>query len=243
MPVDIDQIKLLEKDIIDRHGNPCAQKKLLNPELERRRKKLLDKYLDKKTTKPDTLIHVIGDSHSVFFSGCESMHFHKGRRIFSGFFRARYISALTELLPIFRVFHVGPATAWQVHSPNSSTFVYEKIQKLLRVGDIPKHAKILLVFGEIDIRCHIPKAVLSGKSVEYAVNATVERFMRLPLHLKSNGYRPAVWHPSLTARNPPKSDQLLDSPLPYVGTQELRNEICDLYCAQLKKNVVLKKFQ
>ena len=203
------------------------------PELEARRVRLLAKYLGVPPILPTPILYVVGDSHSVFFGGAERIAFHKGRRVWTGFFRARYISAVTELLPVFRVFHVGPATAWQADERGSSTRAREKTDALLRSGDIPAGAHILLVFGEIDCRCHIPKAVLAGSSIEVAVSTTVERFMRLPRRLKASGYTPAVWLPTLMpifgdAGNPDDSHAL-----PVIGPQALRDEISLIYCAKL----------
>lgn len=237
--VDLEKINRLGDDILAfTAGAPGANPAKLSPELEERRYELLADHLGYAVANPINPIYVVGDSHSIFFSGAESLKFSKGRRIWSNFLRARYVCAFTELLPTFRVFHLGPTTAWQSFSPKSSTWAKEKLFKLLKCGDIPKGAQILLVFGEIDIRCHIPKAVLSGKSIEEAVNATVARFMRLPKYLLSKGYRPAIWLPSLTAKHTPDKEDLVDNPLPYIGSHELRTEICDAYCDQLKTGCV-----
>ena len=199
------------------------------PGLETRRVSLLAKYLGSQPIQPLPILHVIGDSHSMFFGGAEHIVFHKGRRVWTGFFRARYISTVTELLPVFRVFHVGPATAWQADERSSSTRAREKIDALLRSNDVPSGARILLVFGEIDCRCHIPKAVLGGSTIEMAVNATVERFMRLPQRLKADGYTPAVWLPTFT----PIANPTDGYALPVIGPQELRDKIVQTYCAKL----------
>ena len=199
------------------------------PGLEARRVSLLAKYLGSQPILPLPILHVIGDSHSMFFGGAEHIVFHKGRRVWTGFFRARYISTVTELLPVFRVFHVGPATAWQADERGSSTRAREKIDALLRSNDVPSGARILLVFGEIDCRCHIPKAVLDGSTIEAAVASTVERFMRLPQRLKTAGYTPAVWLPTFTPIANPNDGHAL----PVIGPQELRDKIVQTYCAKL----------
>ena len=234
--VDFEKIAQLEQDLRAVSKRSLAGRlNPLPPPLEERRYELLASHLGYKVLEPVSPLHVVGDSHSIFFTGANRLEPSKGRRIWSGFLRARHVGAFSDLLPVFKVFHLGPVTAWQSFSHKSSTWGREKLEKLLKCGDIPKGAQIFLVFGEIDIRCHIPKSVLSGNALEEAVKSTIERFMELPRHLKSKGYRPAVWHPSLTARHEPNEDSLPESPLPYVGSQELRNEICDLYCARLRE--------
>ncbi len=223
------EINSLESAINDRRPNPST------PGLETRRHALLARHIGFTPRLPLPVLHVIGDSHSIFFGGAEHIRFQKGRRIWTGFFRARYVSSTAELLPVFKVFHVGPATAWQADERGSSTRAREKIDALLRSRDITDAARILLVFGEIDCRCHIPKAVLAGRSIETSVNETVDRFMRLPLRLKAAGHTPSVWLPSLTpvvgdAGNPDDSHAL-----PVIGPQTLRDEITRAYCSRLSE--------
>jgi hypothetical protein len=204
--------------------------------LEERRLNILTTHLGYNPATPCPVVYVVGDSHSAFFSGAETLIFHKVYRVFTGFFRVTHINVCTELLPVFRVFHLGAATAWQAASKGSSERAYEKLNVLLRKKVIPKGATILLVFGEIDIRCHIPKAILSGKkSMEEAVNATVDRFLKLPIDLKKRGYLPAIWLPSLNAKRQPTEDIENTASLPAIGPQSLRDEITRLYCNILKE--------
>ena len=223
------EINSLENAINDHLPHPPP------PTLDMRRQALLARHIGFTPSLPLPVLHVVGDSHSIFFGGAEHIRFRKGRRIWTGFFRARYVSSTVELLPVFKVFHVGPATAWQADERGSSTCSREKIDALLRSRDIPAGARIILVFGEIDCRCHIPKAVLAGRDIETSVNETVDRFMRLPLRLKAAGRTPSVWLPSLTpvvgdAGNPEDSHAL-----PFIGPQALRDEITHAYCARLAK--------
>jgi len=211
------------------------QDRILPPALDERRHGLLARHIGFSPNLPLPVLNVVGDSHSIFFGGAECIRFRKGRRIWTGFFRARYVSSTAELLPVFKVFHVGPATAWQADERGSSTCAREKIDALLRSRDILAGSRILLVFGEIDCRCHIPKAVLAGRSAEASVNETVDRFMRLPKRLKAAGYNPSVWLPSLIpllggAGNPEDIHAL-----PVIGPQALRDEITHVYCARLSE--------
>jgi hypothetical protein len=228
------EIRELEQTILTRCGRPGAHARTLPADLETRRHALLASHLGFTPAAPLPVIHVIGDSHSAFFAGTEGIVFHPGRRVFTGFFRARYVSAFTELLPIFRVFHLGPATAWQAAEPGSSTSTLQKTRALLRCGDVPRGATVLLVFGEIDCRYHIPRAVLGGKAVADAVTTTVDRFLRLADHIRSAGRDPTLWLPTIAPILPP-SEKPEETPLPALGPQSLRDEITIRYCEELAR--------
>jgi hypothetical protein len=189
------QIGELESEIRARMGEPGAKPRKLPDDLEARRHHLLAQHLGFAPKQPVPQLQVVGDSHTAFFAGAEGLKFCPGRRVFTGLFRARYISAFTELLPVFRVFHTGASTAWSADAHRSASQTREKIEALLR-QDIPRGGSLLLVFGEIDCRWHIPKAVLGGKKVADAAGETVARFMSLPRRLAQRGYEVTVWQPS-----------------------------------------------
>lgn len=228
----LQEIRDLEQAILTRCGPPGARPRALPADLEARRQALLASHLGFSPARPLPLLHVVGDSHTAFFAGTEGIRFHTGRRVFTGFFRARYVSAFTELLPVFRVFHLGPATAWQAAQSGSSTRAREKLDALLSKSDIPRGAMVLLVFGEIDCRCHMPRAVLGGKTIPLAVEETIARFLRVADHVRAAGRVPAIWLPALVPQLPP-SENPENAPLPVIGPQSLREEITARYCEQL----------
>jgi hypothetical protein len=225
------QIAALEVDVLGRLGKPSARAQQFPPDLEARRQELLTEHLGFHPQSPLPVLHVLGDSHVAFFSGVEGLKFYSGRGVLTGFFRRRYISAFTELLPVFRVFHTGASTAWSAAAPRSASQTRQKIAVLLR-KDIPAGGSLLLVFGEIDCRSHIPKAVLGGKAIPTAAGETVARFMALPRWLAQAGYDVTVWQPSgvtVADATPPE----IYHPQPAFGTQQLRLEITRAYSEQL----------
>lgn len=227
----LQQIQVLEADILTRVGAPGVKPQKLPADLEQRRLQLLALELGFTPQQPLPLLHVVGDSHVAFFGGAEALKFHPGRCLFTGFFRRRYISAFTELLPVFRVFHTGASTAWSADALRSASYTRRKITALLR-HDIPSRGAVLLVFGEIDCRWHIPKAALAGKPVAAAVSETVARFMSLPRRLAQSGYDVTVWQPSsVIVGDPTPPDG--DHTLPIIGSQTLRLEVTRVYCEQL----------
>jgi len=192
---------------------------------------LLARHLGFTPQLPVPAVNVIGDSHVLFFCGTSTLNKVRFRRF--GFFRPDYLNRGVELLPCFRVFHVGPATAWRAFDYRSTTRSREKLESLLR-RDIGPDQPVLLSYGEIDCRCHIPRAVLTtGATVAESVDATLARFMRLPLDLQARGFRVAVWGPpAVTSQAAVKTNP--DHPLPVVGPPALRDEITRTYISQLQ---------
>lgn len=232
-PALIRKIATLQTDILQRLGHPTAAALRFPPDLQERRLELLAQHLGFVPLPPLPQLYVIGDSHAAFFSGTEGLAFFPGRKLFTGFLRRRYVSVFPELLPVFRVFHTGASTAWSADAPKSASYTRKKIAALLR-HDIPARGAILLVFGEIDCRWHLPKAVLAGKAMASAVCETITRFMSLPRRLNQSGYDVTVWQPSSVTLGDPTPLQK-DHPLPIVGPQSLRLEITRVYCEQLQQ--------
>ena len=198
--------------------------------LEERRHQLLAQHLGFAPRRPIAPVYVVGDSHTLFFSGEDGMHQVKHRRV--GLWRPRYITRGLDLLPCFRTRHLGPATAWRAFDHGSSTRGREKIDALLRY-ELKPEDRVLLSFGEIDCRCHIPKLVMTGTSVPDAVRPTIDRLLKLATHLQSRGLQVAFWGPAvITARSQTKNGH----PLPVVGTFELRSQIARAFGAALHES-------
>jgi hypothetical protein len=198
--------------------------------LEERRHQLLAQHLGFEPQRPSAPVYVVGDSHTLFFSGENGMTQVKHRRV--GFWRPRHITRGLDLLPCFETRHLGPTTAWRAFDYGSSTRAREKIDALVRSEWRPG-TRVLLSFGEIDCRCHIPKTALEGKPFERAVRETVERFFRLVMHLLSRELNVAVWGPAMVTI----ADQAFPgNPLPTVGPFALRAEVVRAYCQELKQS-------
>jgi hypothetical protein len=131
--------------------------------------------------------------------GTNGIRFYKGRSLFTGFFRLRHINVFKQLLPAFRCFHLGPSTAWNAGTKGSTTGALEKIKILLR-HDLPPGSDVLLSFGEIDCRVHLPRLVLQGKSMQAVVEATVTRLVNLGRTFHAHGCRVSFWAPPCVAR-------------------------------------------
>ncbi len=195
--------------------------------LDERRHQLLAHHLGFEPKCPVEPVYVLGDSHTLFFAGEDGMNQVKHRRV--GFWRPRYITRGLDLLPCFHTRHLGPATAWRAFDYGSSTRSREKIDALVR-HEFKPGDRVLLFFGEIDCRCHIPKIALAGNLIAPGVHKTVERFLELMKHLKSRDLQVAVWGPAMVIN----SDQtVVGNPLPTIGSYELRATVIQAYCHEL----------
>ena len=177
---------------------------------------------------PEEVITCIGDSHTVFFAGAERLGFLRHRRM--GWLRGNWINRGLDLLPCFRTFHLGPATAWKCADLGSSTMTREKLDRVLD-KDVPPGSRVLLSFGEIDCRVHMSKRVMAGEDPSVVTRETAERFMRLPLHVRARGFRPVVWGPAQAIPN----DESVVISFPVVGDWKLRREVTHAYNRELRR--------
>lgn len=100
-----------------------------------------------------------GDSHSQFWSGYNNLSSEKS--IFAG----------VDLL------HVGPATAYGLSKPGTSTRAIEKITDHLDRRR-EEYGCLLLSFGEIDCRVHIVRnAIKNGTSLDVEVAKVVNKYL------------------------------------------------------------------
>lgn len=203
--------------------------------LDERRHQLLAHHLGFEPSRPIEPVYVLGDSHTLFFAGEDGLNQVKHRRV--GFWRPRYIMRGLDLLPCFRTRHLGPATAWRACDYGSSTRAREKIDALLR-HELKPGNRVLLSFGEIDCRCHIPKRVLAGEPIDVTVRETIARFLPLVRHLQARNLQVAVWGPAMITIAATIGTQ---NPLPTVGSFELRAEVTRHYVAELNQACEVSK--
>ncbi len=190
--------------------------------------RLLEHHLGRPPRRPLRAVHCVGDSHTLFFAGAE--RFHLTREVKIGVFRKRWINRGPDLLPCFRTWHLGPATAFRAAFPRSTSRSLEKIRKLLKTS-IPPGSTVLLCFGEIDCRVHLPRLVKEGQPQEKVVKSTADSFLKLPRMLRDLGFRPAVWGPPTVV---PQDERLDIGDFPFVGSWELRRDITLAYIQVLQ---------
>ncbi|MEM1085267.1 MAG: hypothetical protein AAGI48_14235 [Verrucomicrobiota bacterium] len=198
------------------------------PQFDARRRALLARHLGHDAPVSTEPLTCIGDSNTMFFAGAERIRFIRYRR--SALLKPYWINRGLDLLPCFRVFHVGPATAWKAGDHGSSTRSREKLEILLR-KDLAPGSKLLISFGEIDCRIHMAKQVLGGKDLATVVEATAAKFVKLPAWIQSQGFKPLVWAPPQII---PKDETLSSPTFPFVGPWELRRDITYAYIERLE---------
>jgi hypothetical protein len=137
---------------------------------------------------------VIGDSHSVFWSGADGIRvkkFRKGINIVSDEDMA--------IEGIIQVYHLGPCLAYNINKLGANSHGKEKVDFLLNKNIIPKQAYIMTCFGEIDIRAHILK---KGKSEsEIRLYGTIMNYLNFVDNLMEKGYRVIVYGPIATQKD------------------------------------------
>jgi hypothetical protein len=220
----LDATTLGEIESLTRDLDPLVTRRPRRPsddyaEFAERRHALLARHLGFAPTRPVEPLHVIGDSNTMFFAGAEHLRFVRYCRL--GVVRPRWINRGLDLLPCFRTYHVGPSTTWKAPEKGSSTRAREKIELLLR-RHLPAGARVMLSFGEIDCRMHMPKAALAGRKIASLVSATAEKYIALPRFVRDLGFRTSLWHiPQII----PRDENDPEATLPSIGPIELRNEI------------------
>ena len=109
-----------------------------------------------------SLVHFIGDSHVSAYS------------------HGRY----------FLTHHIGPATAYMLSSPSSTTHSNEKL--FLELGKINKKRDVVvLVFGEVDCRMHIYKQFVKNGgtiSITDLIDKTISRYKCTLKQVDEAGY-------------------------------------------------------
>ncbi|ESQ90781.1 hypothetical protein ABAC460_08090 [Asticcacaulis sp. AC460] len=157
-------------------------------------------------------IYAVGDSHVRFLAGRDEGIYDwpagKHAIAFEG-----YSARFTGL-------HLGPGLAFNLNSANSKNASKEKIEGLLRDGDIPKGAEILFSFGEIDCRYHVCRqAEAQGRPIPEIVDQVTEQYGIFLDRIAAFGYRVGVWAPPLATWH----EETLDPNNPIHGTFEQRH--------------------
>ena len=182
--------------------------------------KVLSRYYTSCPSAQNDKIYVIGDSHVSFFSSSDLNHFIYKDGI--GICRPR--------IEPFRIFHLGPALAYNLNRYGTTTQAREKIDHILNSNYIPLGGKILCVFGEIDIRVHVFKQACR-KNVDFhqVVDEIIDEYVSFIERL-SKKYTVFVWCPVASQRD----DGYLDSNFPRSGTQVERNKAIEYFIDKLE---------
>ncbi|WP_141563294.1 hypothetical protein [Teichococcus rhizosphaerae] len=169
-------------------------------------------------------IYAIGDSHVRFLAGkdetSQAVGLNHGIKLYRG------------MVPEFVGLHLGAGLAFHLGSKGTRTHATEKIEALLNTNDIvPKGAKVLFSFGEVDCRAHIcQQAERQGRLISEIVDQICKKVIEFFDVVASRGYRPIAWGPIA----PTWQDAINDPRYPVYGTFAQRKE------ATLRFNNTLK---
>jgi len=146
------------------------------------------------------MIHVLGDSHVSVFTGLHGL-------------APCYPTVPPSALPALRVCHLGPFLAHSVASPGHG--VRRVIARALRV--VGPREPVLMVFGEIDCRCHLARLATRDRSIAQLAAELAQRYAHAGREIA--GRRPLAF-----LRVPPATVmQLSDALFPTVGTFDERS--------------------
>jgi lysophospholipase L1-like esterase len=149
------------------------------------------------------VVFVIGDSHTISFLGEK----------------------------IFRVYHLGAATAYNLKNANNSTKSNEQLFHVLRSIDKRKDI-VILTFGEIDCRIHIYNQFKKNAehiSVEELINKTINSYGEVMKRLDAMGIDFFIYSV------PPASRQENFYNYPFYANQQMRIEINKKFNQLLKQ--------
>lgn len=130
------------------------------------------------------MIYAFGNSHVHFFTDSAPGKYGKGEK------ENQY----------FQSFSLGPIIAYNFSENYNQRF--SEMINMLNELPITTDDYILLVVGEVDCRWHLLKqAEIQHLPVKEVVHNCIDRFFRVHLYLKENGYNVIAWgsHPSTTS--------------------------------------------
>ena len=168
-------------------------------------------------------IEVFGNSHAAMFPGAPPC----GNKVKKQRHRpyGRGYTDLNKQYP-FRAWFLGPALAYNFyehHLPKVYSFVKEFPQVFNE-----KDMMLLMVFGEIDCRVHLPKHVSKQRTIENVVEECVTRYHKSILDLKNKGFNVAVAgaQPSLSDESILRKMTEKERRYNISGTTKIRNQVC-----------------
>jgi hypothetical protein len=167
-------------------------------------------------------VHVIGDSHVALFSGSDEMvdAWPRSSRDPSGRFRA---------------YRLGPVLAYRLPDLATTSLGREKLLATLAYGPVPPRGTVMLCFGEIDCRYHIPRqAELQERDVTQVVAECVARYASVVLEVQAMGFATCVW--GVIPANEVAPEEA-DPEYPFWGTAPGRNAVVRTFNALLAESL------
>ncbi len=152
----------------------------------------------------DNLYYVIGDSHTLCFQ-------HE----------------------VFKIFHIGPATAYKLNFENSTTKSREKVLTILNKIYKDQPINVIFIFGEIDTRIHINKISYEKNiKIDKVIENTVKAYMEFLNFIKKKYPLINIYVFNLLPQG--EEDNIYN--YPFYASREKRMKIAE------KMNLVLRRY-
>ena len=140
----------------------------------------------------------------------------------------------------FKYFHLGPSTAYKLGFKKSTTKGREKALNTIKKIYKNKRINIIFVFGELDTRIHINKAICEKKiSLEKAIIKTVNSYMKFLRYVK-NKFPLINMHIFNVL---PQGEEKNIYNFPYYADRKKRTHIAERLNAELKKQCLENNFK
>lgn len=162
------------------------------------------------------MIHCIGDSHGSVFTG-------KGTKE-NRFMCTVWPDKGEQTIPGMCGYRIGAATAYNLETkkPILTDLLESEVDK--------DNDYVLFVFGEVDIRAHLIKQQqLQGRVIEDLVDECLDRYFKVILDYKAEGYRMAAWGPMAS------TPDVLNYCGPKYGSSIDRNKVGLIFNTGLEK--------
>jgi lysophospholipase L1-like esterase len=140
----------------------------------------------------------------------------------------------------FRIFHIGPSTAYKLGFKQSTTGGRQKVIKILNKIYKNKPLNVIFVFGELDVRIHINKAVKEKKiSLNDAVKKTVNSYMNFLILIKKKYPYINIYVYNIL----PQGEEKNIYNFPYYAAKARRRIIAEKLNRELKEQSALNTFK
>jgi len=170
------------------------------------------------------IVHVIGDSHVALFSGTDAMVDAWPRRS-------------RDVHERFRTYRLGSVLAYRLPDWGTTSQGRERLLTALAFGRVPRGGTVLLSFGEIDCRYHLPKHVEeSGREMEDVVRECARRYAGVVREVRDLGYSTFVWA-VVPSREQAAGGE--NPEYPHWGSTRERNEITRAFNTAVAEELAL----
>jgi hypothetical protein len=139
-----------------------------------------------------------------------------------------------DLLPWFKTHHLGPALAYNLNRTGTRTQGRERLMDILATA-VPAGAAVLLSFGEIDCRAHLPKqAAQRGLPLEQVVEDCLDAYFTTVAEVAGMGFRVIIYNALYSHAREREDGRRKDGDYAAYGTWRERARAAGLFNAGAK---------